>query len=107
MITKHLIAVGEPLGNIQRPLIIFIQFDGDMLEVSGALGPQVNDYIKYSAPRTPNEFGLGSRGILEVHSADRTCFPIVRNVGLSNNCLQPMCFELFLAERSSKEASRI
>src|SRR5262245_21106913 len=78
-----------------------------MLQVSGAFRTQVDDDIEDGAPCAPNELGFGCGGILEVHATNRAFLAIVRQVGLRNHRLEPVCPEFLLTKGPGKEAARI
>src|SRR5262245_43374320 len=78
-----------------------------MLHVGAAFRTQINDDVKDGATRASNELGLGRRGILEVHTTDRTFFSVICHVGLGNNRFEAVRPEQFLAEGASKVATGI
>src|SRR6266446_2028367 len=40
LILEDLIPMPEPLGHVERPVVIRREFDGNMLKISGTLGPE-------------------------------------------------------------------
>jgi hypothetical protein len=78
-----------------------------MLQVRVALWAQVDNDVEDGATHAANELGLGRGRILKVHAANRTLLAIVRDIGLGDERLQPVCLEFMLAESAGKEAPRI
>src|SRR5258708_3068726 len=63
-VLEHLVAMSEPLRHVQRPVVVGAQLDGDVLQVGGALRPQVDDDVEDRSARGPHQLGLGGRGLL-------------------------------------------
>ena len=51
LVPQHLVAVREALRHVERAVVVLGQFDGDVLQVSGTFGTQVDDDVEDRAPR--------------------------------------------------------
>jgi hypothetical protein len=78
-----------------------------MLQIGRTFRAQVDDDVDNGTSGAPNQFGLGGRGILEVHAAQRALEAVMGYVALSDDGLEPVCFELILAECTSEEAASV
>src|SRR3989449_9874674 len=103
-VLEDLVPVREPLGHIQTTVVVGRELNGDVVEIGGALRPQVYDDVEDGSPGAPHEFGLGRGRELEVHPAHRALLLIESNIGLGDERLEPVLSELSLAEDPGKEA---
>src|SRR2546426_9742916 len=103
-VLEDLVPVREPLGHIQTTVVVGRELNGDVVEIGGALRPQVYDDVEDGSPGAPHEFGLGRGRELEVHPAHRALLLIESNIGLGDERLEPVLSELSLAEDPGEEA---
>ena len=101
-VDQRLVAVGEPLRHVEGASVLLVEADGDVLEIRGALRPEVDDDVDDRAARAPDDLGLGRRRELEVHSAEGAGCAVERHVRLGDHRLQPVALELVLAERAGE-----
>src|SRR5262245_43363635 len=81
-VPEDLVPVGEPLRDVERPAVVLVQLDRDVLEVGGALGPEVDDDVEDRPARAADELRLGGGRELEVHPAQRPLLLVEGDVGL-------------------------
>src|SRR3954471_24854380 len=102
-VLQHLVPVREPLGHVERAVVVGAQLDGDVLEIRRALGPQVDDDVEDRSAGRPHQLGLGSRRVLEVHPPDGALVAIEGDIGLGDHGLEPVLLELALAEDARED----
>jgi hypothetical protein len=68
VVAQCLVAVSEALWHVQRPHVVVVQHESDMLEISWALGSQIDDDVQDGAARASNELTLRCRRILKMHA---------------------------------------
>ena len=69
LICEHLISVRETLRNVQRAMVLLIQFDCDVLEVSWTFRAKIDDDVENRTTRASHDFCLSRRRELKVHPA--------------------------------------
>src|SRR3989449_5765364 len=103
-VLEDLVPVREPLGHIQTTVVVGRELNGNVVEIGGALRPQVHDDVEDGSPGAPHKFGLGRGRELEVHPAHRALLLIESDIGLGDEGLEPVLSELPLAEHACEEA---
>ncbi len=99
--------MGEAFGDIEGALVVPGELDGHVLQVGRAFGPQIDDDVEDGAAHAAHELRLRGRRILEMHAADGALAAIVGDVALSDDRLEAMRSELFLAEGASEVAATV
>src|SRR5262245_36405200 len=62
-VLEHLVAVRKPLGHVEGAVVVGGELDLDVLEIGGALRPEVDDDVEDRAPSAPDQLGLGGRWV--------------------------------------------
>src|SRR5690348_11002111 len=106
-VPQRLISMCKSFRHIERALIIFAQFNLDVLEIGRTLGTKIDDDVENRSPRAAHELALRRRGILKVHPSEGTLLRVKRHIGLGNDASQPVRLKFLLAKRTRKEPSRI
>ena len=106
-VAQDLVSVGKALGHVNRPAVVFAEFDGNVLQVGRAFRTQVHDDIEDGTARGAYEFRLGGRRKLKMHASQRSFLLAESNIGLGDDGLQPMRRKFMLTERAGEKAPRI
>ena len=95
----------EALRHVQRTAVLFVQLNGNVVEIARAFRAQIYDDIKNRAAGAPHQLGLRRRRKLEVHSTHCALPKVVRDICLCDNGLESVSGEFFLAESSREKPS--
>ena len=95
--------MGEPFRNVDRALVVLVEFDRYMIKIGRTFGTQVDDDVDDCAARAADELGFGRGRELEMHAAQRSLRDIVGDIGLRDHRLEPVGRKLVLAEAAGEE----
>src|ERR1700704_4328309 len=107
VIPKSLIPVGKTFRYIKRSLVLLVQFDRNVLKISGAFRPQVDNDIENCAAGAAHQLCLRGRRELKMHSPQGPFLDVERDIGLRNGWFQAVRCELLLAKGASEKPPRI
>ena len=105
VVDERLVALGEPLRDVQQPAVLRAELDAEPLRVGRRVGPQVDDRHASGAASASHELHLAMRRLLEVQSAERVALGAEDRAGLNEASHQPVVGELLLAIRAGKVAA--
>src|SRR5262245_55327137 len=95
----------EAFWHVKGSAVVFIQLEGNILQVGRAFGAQIHDDVENRTPCATHQVCLPRWRELEMHSAQRALLKVVGNICLRDERLEPLSGEFFLTEGASKKAS--
>src|SRR5260370_11520833 len=106
-IGKDLIPVRKAFRHIKRPLVLLIQFNGDVLKIGRAFRTQIDNDVKNCAARTAHQLCFGRRRVLKMHTAHSSFLDVRGQVRLRDSWLQSVRGEFILAESARKKSAGV
>lgn len=106
-VQQRLEAVGDPVWDVERTAIAFLQLNPEPLEMAGGVLAQVQGDVEHGSAHARDQLGLFVRGTLEMHSSQGPRPAIARDAALHQLGSEPVLGEFFRTPDPAKGAARV